>query len=88
MDASHHEEVITKTDKLINLNRAEMIVSCIGGVVALLAVVGSFYILPYRLTQVEARVTLIETQRQQDHDLLIEIRTNIKQLLDKQDSHK
>lgn len=83
---SNHEVLREKTDKLISLNRLEMAIGCAVGIISLLAIVGAFYILPYRVSQLENRVTLIETQRQQDHDLLIEIRTNVKLLLDKQDN--
>lgn len=80
---SESAELHAKTDRLINLNRVEMLLASIVAICAIIGTVGAWYILPYRMTQMEGRVTSMESQRQQDHDLLIEIKTDVKLLLAK-----
>jgi len=63
----------------VNLNLSRLAV-LLGVVIALIAVVGSWFVLPHRLTEVEKKIQAVEIDQRQQREILIRIDENVKQL--------
>lgn len=57
-----HHEHNGRTDRLINLNKIEMIIGIIAGLVAVFSAFGTWYILPYRMAQNEVSIAEVRAQ--------------------------
>ncbi len=56
MSENHHEhfeKAAVRREALINLNKLEVLLGCAVAIIGLVGCLGSWYVLPYRLSQVE-----------------------------------
>jgi hypothetical protein len=74
--------------QLLTLNRIELVLAVVIALGTVASCIASWGVLPYRVTKAEESIAVIQNERRIDHDVLIRVDENVKQLIQKLDEPK
>lgn len=80
MNEEANEHAAKRQEHLISLNKLEMVLGCLVALISLVGCIGSWYVLPYRVSQVELEqknvAVRLETSQRQTEAKMEEMKRN------------